>query len=404
MNRETCILDDGQRISFSLKRRERDPFYLVLFRGPDEKPKERSTKEANKKRATDSAIVIIKSEYSPKVMIKNPSWDESVEVMVEHMKARNLRPASITDYEVAVRNLRKIFPNAFGPTSITPAMAEKFKIERLKAGKSPYTVRGNLVSLGVIYGNWWVKVGKIIEENPFSDVAPPKVEQKPVRIIAPEELGEFFDWFSARWKGWKLPVLFLEVKALVGCRIMELASSVSEGLTEGRILFAAETTKGRKQRVVKLPQETFCELKKLAGKTFVFERFSDQLRKIHTKRGNPHHANSVRDFSPIRLRYWIEDQAEAYFTQNPDAAKFKLHNLRGTAMSKARMAGVSHDDASVAFGCHPETMRRHYILLDEAAITDRVMDEIQGRNKETPRFEKREDDNGRKNTGEKLGR
>jgi hypothetical protein len=56
---------------------------------------------------------------------------------------------------------------------------------------------------------------------------------------------------------------------------------------------------------------------------------------------------------------------------------FKLHNFRGTAMSRARTAEVSYDDASIAFGCHPETMRKHYVALDETSISDRVMDRIQ---------------------------
>lgn len=43
------------------------------------------------------------------------------------------------------------------------------------------------------------------------------------------------------------------------------------------------------------------------------------------------------------------------------------------------MAGVSYEDAAIAFGCNPETMRQHYLALDEIAITDRVMDEVQGR-------------------------
>jgi hypothetical protein len=70
-------------------------------------------------------------------------------------------------------------------------------------------------------------------------------------------------------------------------------------------------------------------------------------------------------------------QIIGYFRQNPGVKRFKLHNFRGTAMSQARMAGVSFDDAAVAFGCNPETMRRHYIALDEVAITDRVMERIQ---------------------------
>ena len=51
-------------------------------------------------------------------------------------------------------------------------------------------------------------------------------------------------------------------------------------------------------------------------------------------------------------------------------------------MSKAKAAGVSYEDAASAFVCNPETMRKHYIARDKMALTDRVMDEIQGRNGE----------------------
>jgi hypothetical protein len=39
---------------------------------------------------------------------------------------------------------------------------------------------------------------------------------------------------------------------------------------------------------------------------------------------------------------------------------------------------VAYDAAAIAFGCHPETMRAHYVRLDETAIADAVMDSIQG--------------------------
>jgi hypothetical protein len=34
---------------------------------------------------------------------------------------------------------------------------------------------------------------------------------------------------------------------------------------------------------------------------------------------------------------WLEDQTTNYSKKNPRAAKFKLHNFRGAAMSKARL-------------------------------------------------------------------
>jgi hypothetical protein len=148
--------------------------------------------------------------------------------------------------------------------------------------------------------------------------------------------------------------------------------------------------KGRKQRNVKLPPNLYEELKAITGKKFVFGAFAAQLRKVHAKRGNPHHAICVGDFSPGQLRAWLQDEKKLYFEKNPAAKPFKLHNFRGTAMSKARMAGVGFDDAAVAFGCHPETMRKHYVALDETEISDRVMDKLQGRNGENNGAKSRE--------------
>ena len=65
-------------------------------------------------------------------------------------------------------------------------------------------------------------------------------------------------------------------------------------------------------------------------------------------------------------------------SRSPSSTPFKLHNFRGTAMSKARMAGVAESDAAVAFGCNPSTMREHYLALDEAAIADKVFSAMDG--------------------------
>jgi hypothetical protein len=72
--------------------------------------------------------------------------------------------------------------------------------------------------------------------------------------------------------------------------------------------FDAESTKGRKQRNVKLPPALYEELKAIAGKKYVFGMFAGQLRKVHIKRGNPHHAVSMGDFSPGQLRSWLQEE------------------------------------------------------------------------------------------------
>jgi|GEM_PF-2956224 hypothetical protein len=120
-----------------------------------------------------------------------------------------------------------------------------------------------------------------------------------------------------------------------------------------------------------LPPALFAELQAIAGPTYVFERFAEQLREIHLKKGHPGHARCVRGFQPHRLKDWLQDQLRAYLDTS-EAAPFKLHNFRGTAMSKARMARTADSDAAIAFGCNPTTMRQHYHALDEVAIADDV--------------------------------
>lgn len=379
MNGEVCVLDDGRRVRFSLKRRVRDPFYLASFRGPDGKRKEPSTKESNKKRATDAAIVLIREAFAPTICTKKePTWAEAVAAMTGQMEADNLRPKTIQQYVLVVGSLRKAFPETQGPAAITPAMAGQYKAIRRKAGVDVRTIRGNLDNLGIVYNKWWIKECRILDHDPFAEVTSPKEDKPTPRLVASGEAQAFLDWLDGRWAGWRLPRLFLEVKAMVGCRITELASAKVSGLKEGRLHFEAFTTKGRKERAVRLPVPIFDELKRLSGERYVFESFSEQLRAFHMRRGRLNHARRVRGYTPERLKDWMENQANLYFEKEPEAQKFKLHNLRGTAMSVAKMAGVSFEEAAIAFGCHPETMRQHYLALDEVTITDRVMIEIQG--------------------------
>ena len=122
---------------------------------------------------------------------------------------------------------------------------------------------------------------------------------------------------------------------MTGCRIGELAKTPKDNLRDGRLYFEAVTTKGRKQRAVKLPPAIYEELKKRCGPTFVFERFADGLRAFHQKRGKTRTPRWSRvHSSPVGE--WLEEQTKEYSRHNPKAKKFKLHNFRGTAMSRAQ--------------------------------------------------------------------
>lgn len=369
-------LTDGRRVPFTLKRRGRDPFYLCCFRGPRGRRLERSTKATNQKGAETSGIAIVREVYSQPERRHQLGWDDAVNVMVRHMEGCNLRPGSIDQYRLAIRNLRKVFPKTTGPHEITAVMAEEFKVRRIEAGLAERTVVGNLTNLSIIFGRWFRDTCKILDSDPFAEVELPKQDKPAARILATAERDQFHEWLAKRWRGWRLPLLFLDVKAAIGCRISELAELRSTSLVEGRVVFVAQTTKGRKQRAPKLPAALFQELESVAGPTYVFERFSDELRRILEARGLEHVGRGVKTYKPLRLIRWLQRQTRRY-VRKTGVKRFKLHNLRGTAMSKAREAGIGCDDAAIAFGCNPETMRRHYIAIDEQAISDSVFDRLQ---------------------------
>jgi integrase len=370
-----CELPDGRRIRFSLKKRPDSPYYFVCFRDAEGRRRELTTGEKAKHAAGDAALPIIKDAYTDRKTREPVSWDDALKRMKEHMEADNLRPGSIQQYELAVAVLRKVYPESDGPADVTPAMAEGFKVKRMAAKLSPRTVEGNIGNLSIVFGHWFRDTLKIIDDDPFASVEPPKYDKARPRLIEAEEEKAFLDWLRAKWD-FPVPVLFLKTKAAIGCRIGELARARSEGLKDGRIRFTSETTKGRKERACRLPPALYTELEALAGPEYVFEAFSEGLREIHLKKGDPHHAKAVKGFTPERLVNWLQEQAQDYFDKS-EAKKFKLHNFRGTAMSKARMAGVDEADAAIAFGCNPVTMRQHYLALDEARIADDVFAKMQ---------------------------
>jgi hypothetical protein len=67
-------------------------------------------------------------------------------------------------------------------------------------------------------------------------------------IIKDEEKELFFDWIHRKYPGWRLPLLFLEVKAAIGNRGFELASAKTNQLADGRIKFTALRRKRRRAR------------------------------------------------------------------------------------------------------------------------------------------------------------
>ena len=194
MASELCELPDGRRVRFSLNQRDGRSAYFVYFRLPDGRRTEASTKEMNRRRAQDAAFAIIRDAYAPSpVPAPTPdtsetpdstAWDDALKLALRHMRANNLRPTTIQQYELAVKLLRKVFPDSKGPADITPKSAEQFKLARLEDKRKPRTVENDINNLSIVYGHWFRDTLKIIDSNPFADVTALRYDKAPPRYIA----------------------------------------------------------------------------------------------------------------------------------------------------------------------------------------------------------------------------
>lgn len=400
-----CILPDNRRVTLRVSLRDGQASYLVFFRGPDGRRLEKTTKETSQKRAIEAAQQVIIEEYQPKAQVRLVSWDDTLAALVKAMRANNNRESTIDDYRDTLNVLRRFYPDSRGPGDITPQIAKDFKARyqdepfyRRKpkpaptggqGGKprgrkpkprpapvaykhKPRTLDGRLRKFRAIWGKWFIRELEIVSENPWSGVARPKVEKPAPRYVTPEEIKAFFGWLTERWQGWRLPILFFTVKSFIGNRIDELASLRSNQLQDGRIVFPADITKGRKERKAILPPEIFAELQGIAGPTYVWERYTAELIERRKALGKQTHMVS-KDFSPAWLKWWLQNELASYFKANPEAKRFTAHSFRKKAMTEAWRLGIPLEKAAVTFGCNPTTMRAHYIAMDETAIADEVL-------------------------------
>jgi integrase len=317
-----------------------------------------------------------------------PTWDECREAFEKAMKADNLRPSYIASSREAFNVLQRTIPGLPSPALLTEAQANEYKRSRAGAGISPWSIRSDLACLKALFGKWLGRECGLLSTNPFANVRPPKCDDPDVRIVSATEATELANWFSERWNGWRLPVLFLEVATQVGWRATELASLRAEDLLDdGIVQCVAQSSKTRKQKFGQLSPALHTELRERCAGGWVWGRFSDELRRllILWKR-QPNHAASVRDFSPARLVAWLQDELKRYnAVQAAKAAEVKrewqtitLHDLRRTAITWMQMSGMSEKETGMIVGATPGVIRKHYDKLDQLAIAKRSMERRQG--------------------------
>jgi integrase len=184
-------------------------------------------------------------------------------------------------------------------------------------------------------------------------------------------IGQFYAWVAERYGDWNFPKLFLTTKAYTGCRLMDLCALKAGQLRDGRLVFPPNLTKGRKERAVPLAKELATALDAFKGKTWLWENYLPGLIKALTTKGWPTH-KLREEFTPRRLYFWIESLFADYRRKFSDRPLLTTHMFRKRAFTTAWQQGIDVRHASIAYGCNVDTLMRHYVALDEQAVTDDV--------------------------------
>jgi integrase len=286
---------------------------------------------------------------------------------------------------------RSNYPNimvliATWPSRESVSRCNEYKRCRAERGLSAWTIKGDLSTLKAIFGKWLVQECGLLTANPFANVRPPKCDEPDVRIVTADESADLFAWLGERWNGWRLPIVYLEVLALVGWRATETASLRVDGLLAGGFVkVQAESSKTRKHKHSRLPADLFADVQACSAGGWAFGRFSDELRRLMLLwKRRPHHAALIKDFTPKRFVGWVQDELQRFSDEQTKAAAaadpprqwepFTLHDFRKTAITGMQMAGVSENEASIQTGVTPETIRRHYERLNQMEIAGRILE------------------------------
>jgi integrase len=374
----------GRHVGYSLIKLKNDPTYTLYFRSPDGRRLKRDTNQTGMEKAKIAAAAIIDEEYAPKAEpVRVVTWDDAVKRIKETAAADGIRGTSVDYYLKLIRGIRKMYSVTAGPADVSAGMAEAWKKTfsitptRRKKLPSQHTVFSLVRGFSALWQSWFVEKLGICPGNPWAQVEPPKTDKIEVKVIEDDTLAHFLEWIDTRFSGWELPRLFLETKAVTGCRLADLCGIESSQLRDGRLHFRPDQTKGRKARSVLLPAELAVKLDAIKGPTYLWESQPAGLKEAIKRMGRPSHRVKP-DFVPARFYYWVETLFIDYGKANPDKPKIHSHQLRKRAFTKAWSAGVDPRKAAVAYGCNVDTVMKHYVSMDEQAVTDEVTEQLSG--------------------------
>lgn len=372
--KEFFEIPDHGKVGYTLSKRGK--FYFVRFYGPRGNYERIGTGMREQGEARNEAAKIVERVYCP-MQFQRPvhiSWDEMIQKLQSAMTANGNREMTCINYASTIRVIQATLPDTTGPGDIGPYEAQRFKDEYLNGGytrskgknapvrkRSQRSFNSNLRQARAIWGKW-LKELKIVKDNPWLAVADAKVDRKPPEAPDESVMVQFFQFVKDNHPNWDMPILFLQTKCLLGCRLMDLCSVRSDQLRNGALHLDPEQLKACNFRRVPLPANLYRALDDLKGETFLWERFPEQFRQCREAQGR-RIGRLVMEFSPKNFASFILDLFTNF--QKATGQKLKSHMLRKRALTLLFAEGVSAEVAATMLGMDVQTARRYYLDMDK---------------------------------------
>ena len=368
-------LPNGEKVGFSFKVRNR--VFRVVFRHPSEdKYVELSTGCTTKADAYSEAarLILTSYGYNQGKDPRNITWDAAA---AELVKLPTLRPKTLEGLLTAITNFRRMIPASKGPHDVTVTNAEQF---HFKFSTTPYaksaaegaktyvrsktTVHTNVRMMKILWNQHFRQMGFVGRTNPWDEVAIGKLPKTSVSIPSEQTVTRYFKWIGERYPEWELIRLFFDVKALSGCRLMDLCKAKSRNLdVKGMTLtIPPEDDKTATERVVPLPLDTVTALDRLKGKEWLWEQYAADAKKWRWGTKSPDL------FTPGLLANGVKNIAREF--TKATGLKVKSHDFRRRAITLFAKATGSADAVQQTFNLNPATARKYYVASESLNARD----------------------------------
>lgn len=325
---------------------------------------------------------LIVRHYSP-VIPADPAIATWEAVMAELAGKSQLRARSAEVYVSILAVFRSFVPGGVGPADVTVDVAKSFAVRYAKTPfkkaaradgptytRTPKTVENAIRKLSAL---WSKMMPKYVAANPWLQVTRPTVPKRPPVIPTERDVSDFYAWLEKKYPGWKLARLFVEVKALSGCRLRDLCEVRSSQLdTETNTLtILASQNKTHCERCMPLPPDVVLSLWAISGKTYLWEQY---LADSRTRRPGSKNM-SIGEFDPGLMYNAMKSIFRAF---KATGGKLKSHGLRKRAITLTVLSTQSVDQTAAAIGIDPATARKYYLDANLAFDGKKLLEKMAG--------------------------